>query len=163
MQKMAFTKWSYMRLVCIWQPFGHLLTGTAIPECLLVSVQHLSNFNADCTLWPNVEVIADDITVNGYGSTKEEYPQNHDANLKRSLDQAREQNLKLNKNKLKLHFSEVACMGHLLTSEGLHPDPMKVKAIQELLRPEDKKAVHGKATGMHKLSIPFSAQPGRSS
>ena len=32
-------------------------------------------------------------------------------------------------------------MGHLFTSEGLRPDAMKVKAIQELLRLEDKKAV----------------------
>ena len=33
-------------------------------------------------------------------------------------------------------------MGHLLTSEGLRPDPMKVEAIQQMAKPEDKKAVH---------------------
>ena len=32
-------------------------------------------------------------------------------------------------------------MGHLLTSEDLCPDPMKVKAIAEMPQPTDKKAV----------------------
>ena len=31
-------------------------------------------------------------------------------------------------------------MGHLLTQEGLKPDPMKVRAIADMRRPEDKKA-----------------------
>ena len=92
---------------------------------------------------PGVEVIADDILVYGCGcgSTKE-YLQDHGANLKRLLDWAREQNLKL-KIKLKLHLPEVAYMGHLVTREGFRPDPMKVKAIQELPRPEDKKLWKG--------------------
>lgn len=32
-------------------------------------------------------------------------------------------------------------MGHLLTREGLRPDPAKVKAIKDMLRPDNKKAV----------------------
>ena len=44
----------------------------------------------------------------------------------------REQNLKLNKTKLKLYLSEVACMGHRLSRDGLSPDPMKTKTIQEI-------------------------------
>ena len=32
-------------------------------------------------------------------------------------------------------------MGHLLTNKGLRPDPMKVKAIEDLPQPSDKKAV----------------------
>jgi len=86
-------------------------------------------------------VIADDILVYGCGSSEEEYMKDHDANLRRLLQRAREQNLKLNKKKLKLRLKEVAYVGHLLTSKGLLPDPMKVKAIQEMPRPTDKKAV----------------------
>ena len=32
-------------------------------------------------------------------------------------------------------------MGHRLTKEGLSPDTLKIKAIQEMLRPDCKKAV----------------------
>ena len=90
---------------------------------------------------PGVEVIADDILVYGCGSSEEEYMKDHDANLRRLLQRAREQNLKLNKKKLKLGLREVAYMGHILTSKGLRPDPLKIKAIQEMPQPTDKKAV----------------------
>ena len=65
----------------------------------------------------------------------------HDENLHRLLQRARDQNLKLNKKKLKLRLREVAYMGHLLTHEGSYPDPMKVKAIQNMPTPTSKKAV----------------------
>ena len=87
---------------------------------------------------PGVAVIADDILVYGCGS---EYIADHDANLRRLLQRARENNLKLNKKKLRLRLEEVPYMGHLLTNKGLRPDPMKVKAIEDLPQPSDKKAV----------------------
>ena len=87
---------------------------------------------------PGVAVIADDILVYGCGS---EYIADHDSNLRRLLQRARENNLKLNKKKLRLRLEEVAYMGHLLTNKGLRPDPMKVKAIEDLPQPSDKKAV----------------------
>ena len=85
-----------------------------------------------------VVVIADDILVYGSGT---DYMKDHDANLRQFLQRAREQNLKLNRKKLRLWLTEVAYMGHLLTSSGLKPDPMKVQAIRALPVPEDKKAV----------------------
>ena len=87
---------------------------------------------------PGVAVIADDILVYGCGS---DYVADHDANLRRLLQRARESNLKLNKKKLRLRLEEVAYMGHLLTNKGLQPDPMKVKAIEALPQPSDKKSV----------------------
>ena len=78
---------------------------------------------------PGVAVIADDILVYGCGP---DYVANHDANLQRLLQQARESNLKLNKKKLRLRLEEVAYMDHLLTSKGIRPDPMKVQVIQAL-------------------------------
>jgi len=88
-----------------------------------------------------VEVIADDILVFGCGDTKEECQRDHDSNLKHLLQRAREQNLKLNKKKLKLCLAEVSYMGHRLTKDGLSPDPAKVRAISEMPRPDNKKAV----------------------
>jgi len=88
-----------------------------------------------------VEVIADDILVFGCGDTEEECQHDHGTNLKQLLQRAREQNLKLNKKKLKLCLPEVSYMGHCLTRDGLRPDPAKVKAISDMPRPDSKKAV----------------------
>ena len=79
---------------------------------------------------PGVEVIADYILVYGKGNTAEEYLQDHDHNLTKLLERARAVNLKLNKQKLKLCLSEVRYMG-----------PEKIKAIAEMPKPQDKKAV----------------------
>ena len=78
---------------------------------------------------PGVEVIADDILVYGVGATQAEYTQDHDNNLQKFLDQAREHSLKLNRKKLKLCLKEVCYMGHLLTSTWVREDPMKIKAM----------------------------------
>ena len=88
-----------------------------------------------------VQVIADDFLVYGQGDSYEEAVIDHDRNLRRFLDRAREVNLKLNKNKMKLRLTEVKYIGHILSSEGLKPDPDKVRAVNEMPIPEDKKAV----------------------
>ena len=90
---------------------------------------------------PGVEVIADDILVYGSGDTKEQADLDHDRNLIGLLERARLCNLKLNKQKLKLRLTEVPCMGHLLTSDGLRPDPQKVQAVIDMLNPDGIKAV----------------------
>ena len=76
-----------------------------------------------------VEVIADDFLVCGFGDTTEAAIANHDQNLKTFLRRARERNLTLNSEKLKLRQSQVPFIGHLLTAEGLKTDPSKVQAI----------------------------------
>ena len=103
---------------------------------------------------PGVEVIADDILVYGSGTTDAECQQDHDHNLQLLLQRAREQNLKLNKAKLKLCLSEVSYMGHRLSKDGLSPDPMKTKAIQEMPRPENKKAVEYNTCPVFYLDLP---------
>ena len=90
---------------------------------------------------PGVEVIADDILVYGCGTTKAEHLKDHDNNLKGLLERARETNLKLNRKKLKLRLTEVRYMGHVLTSKGLQADPMKIKAVIDMPKPQDKKGV----------------------
>ena len=47
----------------------------------------------------------------------------------------------LNADKVKLSCNEVTFMGHLLTDEGLKPDPDKVREILEMLKPTDVAAV----------------------
>ena len=82
---------------------------------------------------PGVEVIADDILVFGCGDTVEEYQRDHDTNLQRLLQRAREKNLKLNKKKLKLCLSEVSYMGHQLTREGLRLAQQRSKQLKTCL------------------------------
>ena len=44
-------------------------------------------------------------------------------------------NLKVNKSKVKLRKTEVKFMGHLISTEGLKPDPDKVTAIKNMPKP----------------------------
>ena len=79
-----------------------------------------------------VEVIADDILIYGAGDTDEQASADHDQNLINLLHRAKENNLKFNLKKLKLRQKSVAYMGHLLTSQGLKPDPSKVEAVRKM-------------------------------
>ena len=75
---MPFGRYRYLRM-----PFGI----SSAPE----EFQH--RMHLIIVKLPGVTVIADDILVNGCGS---DYHANHDANLRRLLQQARDSNLKLN-------------------------------------------------------------------
>ncbi|KAI4897681.1 hypothetical protein NFI96_029695 [Prochilodus magdalenae] len=88
-----------------------------------------------------VAVIADDILVYGCGDTNEVAMMDHDINLTALLQRARAVNLKLNKRKLRLKLPSVTYMGHLLTTEGLCPDPDKVAAVQNMQTPHDVKSL----------------------
>ena len=54
---------------------------------------------------------------------------NHDANLLKLLERCWENNLKLNREKLQLKCTETPFIGHLLTPEGIKPDPGKLEAV----------------------------------
>jgi hypothetical protein len=82
---------------------------------------------------PGVVALVDDLLVTG--RTKEE----HDRNLKATLERATEKQLKLNPEKLTIGVQEVEYFGHVISAEGVKPDPMKVKAIQEMKPPTDRK------------------------
>ena len=90
---------------------------------------------------PGVLTIHDDILVYGEGETYEEASKDHDAKLHKLMERCRERNVKLNKDKMKLRLEQVPYIGHLLTSQGLKPDPDKVKAILEMPKPVDVAAV----------------------
>ncbi|XP_019614003.1 PREDICTED: uncharacterized protein K02A2.6-like [Branchiostoma belcheri] len=105
-----------------------------------------------------VDVIADDILVFGCGDTDEEADRDHDVNLSRLLERARESNLKLNKRKMRLKLKQVPYMGQLLTARGLRPDPEKVKAIVEMPTPDDVRAVQ-RLLAVEEIKKLVTAQP----
>ena len=45
--------------------------------------------------------------------------------------------MKFNKDKLQLRLRSVPYMAHLLTADGLKPDPSKIKVIQFMQKPSD--------------------------
>lgn len=86
-----------------------------------------------------VEILRDDLLVVGYGDTQEEADANHDENLRKLLDRAREVKLKLNSKKMNLKKPQVKFMGHVISKDGLKPDPDKVNAVENMPKPTCKK------------------------
>jgi transposase InsO family protein len=82
---------------------------------------------------PGVVPLVDDVII--WGKTREE----HDMHLRAALDRASERNLRLNPDKLVVGATEVDYFGHVISADGLKPDPAKVKAVQEMAPPVDKK------------------------
>jgi len=74
----------------------------------------------------------DDIMISA--DTKEE----HDTILNQVIQIARENNIKLNKNKIQFGLNEVKFLGFLFNEQGMRPDPQRVKVINELKDPLNK-------------------------
>ena len=120
-------------LTTFWSPFGRfrwLRMPFGISSAPEEFQRRFHEITAGLT---GVEVIADDILIYGIGDTEEQASANHDQNMINLLERAKENNLKFNPKKLKLRQKSIAYMGHLLTTEGLKPDPSKVEAVVLLL------------------------------
>ena len=76
-----------------------------------------------------VEVVVDDVLI--WGETEEQ----HDAWLEEVLKRARHRNLKLNQDKSQIKLSYI---GHILSKDGLKPEPKKVEAITNMSSPKTK-------------------------
>ena len=61
--------------------------------------------------------------------------QTHDLRLKQVLVRAREYNLKLSPDKCQFRKSEIPYVGHVLTQDGLKPDPEKIRAVECMKKP----------------------------
>ena len=81
------------------------------------------------------EIVVNDILIWGRNV------QEHDEHLTQVLNRIRAINLKLNPDKCKFRVNCVHYVGHLLTAEGVKPDPEKIKAVFEMEKPLDKQAL----------------------
>ncbi|CAB4043550.1 Hypothetical predicted protein, partial [Paramuricea clavata] len=77
----------------------------------------------------------DDILI--HGTTDEE----HDRRLESVLERCEKINLTLNKERCEFKSREITFVGHKLTENSVKPDEAKVKAINEMEEPTDKKGV----------------------
>lgn len=81
---------------------------------------------------PGIVAIVDDILV--YGRTRQE----HDKNLRSVLERSIEKGIRLNEDKLEVGVTQVPYFGHIISSEGLKPDPSKVSAVKDMQPPRNK-------------------------
>ena len=93
------------------------------------------NLQKKQTDFEGVEVIRDDIIVMGFGETQEQALRNHDENMIKLLERAHKVNLRLKSKKMKLKKHKVKFTGHIVSKDGLKPDPDKVKAVEEMPQP----------------------------
>ena len=82
-----------------------------------------------------VLAVHDDITISGKNTEE------HDIILRQVLNRATESNIKFNRSKIQLRVKEVTYLGGIVSADGFKPDPMKVKAITNMPRPENKQAL----------------------
>ena len=66
----------------------------------------------------------------------------HNAILRRVVERATSYNLRLNFSKCHIRQPSVPYVGHLITADGLRPDPAKVEAVRDMPPPVDKEGVH---------------------
>ena len=105
--------------------------------------QEESNFNSWLTRvspercigykWKFLLVYMDDICV--FSSTFDE----HIAELKLVFDRLRESRLKLKPSKCHFCQTKIKFLGHVVTNEGILPDPNKVKAVNNIPLPTNVK------------------------
>jgi len=84
---------------------------------------------------PGVETDIDDILV--WGINQEE----HDKRLIAVLKRCEKISLTLNLEKCQFSILQVSYIGHILNVNGVQPDPEKIRAIQDMSPPTDKKGV----------------------
>lgn len=65
----------------------------------------------------------------------------HDVRVRTFLKCCVDKGITLSKEKCRFGLNEIPFMGHVLTSDGLKPDPSKVEAVQKMAPPQDKAAV----------------------
>ena len=79
-----------------------------------------------------VEAVVDDLLI--WAENEDQ----HNAILKQVLERAQQRNLRFNKEKSQIKKEKINYLGHVLSKDGLQPDPQKVEAIQKMDTPQDK-------------------------
>ena len=81
--------------------------------------------------------VADDSMITGRGETENDALKDHNNKLIALMKRCRDVGIRLNPDKMILRPIHAPFLGHIITADGLKPDPDKVKAIDDMLRPID--------------------------
>ena len=117
----TFGRYRWLRL-----PFGLKVSAEIFQKKLLQNLEGLVGVACE----------ADDIIVFGSGDDIEEATMDHDRNMIAFLERCQERNIKLNKDKCEIRQQEIKFSGHIVSSEGLKPDPEKIQGITSMARPK---------------------------
>ena len=117
-----FGRYRWLRL-----PFGTSVSSELFAKRLYSCVGDL----------PGVVCVADDLMIFGCGDTDQEAQRDHDIKLEKLFQRCKETGIRLNREKMKIRQSSVTFLGHVISKDGLKPDPEKIKAVQEMPRPSD--------------------------
>ncbi|KAK2705876.1 hypothetical protein QYM36_016028 [Artemia franciscana] len=79
-----------------------------------------------------IRILVDDILV--YGKNRKEHIQRLSAVLRR----AREKGIRFNSEKCEFSKDKVKYFGHIISRDGIKPDPEKIRAIQDMPSPQSK-------------------------
>ena len=63
----------------------------------------------------------------------------HDTAVHKVLQQCKEVNLKLNKDKCHFSCTSIPFFGKVISREGVQPDPQNIKVLMDMLAPNSKK------------------------
>lgn len=85
--------------------------------------------------WQSCLVYLDDVVV--FSSTFEQHMQR----LRAVLDAIRTAGLTIKPEKCHFGFRELRFLGHIVSAEGVRPDPEKITAVEMFPKPRDKKAI----------------------
>ena len=83
-------------------------------------------------------IYLDDIVV--YAEDLEE----HGKKVRRLLNRLKEANLSLQPDKCEFLFKEITYLGHIISSDGVKPDPKKIEAVKNFPRPKNPKNIKQK-------------------
>ena len=106
-------------------PFGTKVSSEIFARKLREAIEGLEG----------VEVIADDGTV--HGRTQEE----HDKRLQAFLERCQQQGIVLNLPKCEFDLDEIVFNGHIVSKDGLKPDPKTTEAVLKMKAPEDAQGI----------------------
>lgn len=126
-------------LTCMNTPFGRY-RWLRMPFGLKVSSEIFQK-QLHRALWDveGVVCVADDIVVIGCGLTNEDAMASHDSRMRALLKRCEELNIKLNPEKIQLRQKSIKFLGHIVTDQGLLPDPMKIHSVAEMKEPQNEK------------------------
>ncbi|UYV79179.1 K02A2.6-like [Cordylochernes scorpioides] len=115
-----FGKFRYNRL-----PFGLKISAQ-------IFVEKMTNIFRDS--FQNITYV-DDLLI--YADTIQE----HNKKLKGILEKAKEKNIKFDLTKAQICLTKVRFLGHLISQNGIDPEPNKIDKLITFKRPEDKKSL----------------------
>ena len=120
------------KLTCYQSPLGRFFWNRLPFDLKVSSKIFTKKVTSALSGFPGVYCIVDDVLIAGYGDDLHSARASLDENVNLFLKRCVQKGIVLNANKCQHAVTCIPFMGHLLTSDGIKPDPDKVPAIQDM-------------------------------